>query len=39
LIHTNVTGTPTFFVNGQPLVGAQPYEEFKSMIDPLLSGK
>jgi len=35
----NVTGTPTFFINGQPLVGAQPYETFKTAIDPLLRGK
>ena len=28
-----VSGTPTFFVNGRKLVGAQPYEQFKSLID------
>ncbi len=28
-----VSGTPTFFINGQPIVGAQPYENFKSLID------
>jgi protein-disulfide isomerase len=28
-----VTGTPTFFVNGLPLVGAQPLSEFKSVIE------
>jgi protein-disulfide isomerase len=27
------TGTPTFFVNGRALVGAQPFEKFKEMID------
>ena len=27
-----VQGTPTFFINGKMLVGAQPYEQFKSMI-------
>jgi protein-disulfide isomerase len=26
-------GTPTFFVNGQPVIGAQPYEVFKETID------
>jgi protein-disulfide isomerase len=26
-------GTPTFFINGHVLVGAQPYEEFKMIID------
>ena len=28
-----VTGTPTFFINGIPLVGAQPMSEFKRVID------
>jgi protein-disulfide isomerase len=27
------TGTPTFFVNGRILVGAQPFDKFKEMID------
>ena len=27
-----VQGTPTFFINGKMLVGAQPYEQFKSLI-------
>jgi protein-disulfide isomerase len=27
------TGTPTFFINGQRLVGAQPFEAFKRVID------
>jgi protein-disulfide isomerase len=31
-----VTGTPTFFINGQPLVGAQPIEAFQQKIDALL---
>jgi protein-disulfide isomerase len=31
-----VSGTPTFFINGQPLVGAQPIEAFKQQLDPLL---
>jgi len=26
-------GTPTFFVNGRKLVGAQPFEAFKALID------
>jgi protein-disulfide isomerase len=26
-------GTPTFFINGRQLVGAQPFEQFKSVID------
>ncbi len=32
-----VSGTPTFFVNGVRLVGAQPYEAFKVVIDGQLS--
>ena len=28
-----VSGTPTFFINGRLLVGAQPLERFKSIID------
>lgn len=30
------TGTPTFAINGQLLVGAQPYVSFESLIDSLL---
>jgi protein-disulfide isomerase len=30
------TGTPTFFINGQRLVGAQPIESFKKVIDEAL---
>ena len=32
-----ITSTPTFFINGRPLVGAQPLAEFSRLIDPLLS--
>lgn len=28
-----VTGTPTFFINGIPMVGAQPLSQFVSIID------
>lgn len=28
-----VSGTPTFFINGTSLVGAQPYAAFKTVID------
>jgi protein-disulfide isomerase len=31
-----VTSTPTFFVNGSPLVGAQPVEAFRDVIDEAL---
>lgn len=34
-----VSSTPTFFINGIALVGAQPYEVFKQVIDLELAGK
>ena len=34
-----VTGTPAFFINGQPLVGAQPIESFRTVIDGILAGR
>ena len=34
-----VTGTPTFFINGRMLVGAQPLEAFRAIIDEELQGK
>ena len=34
-----VSSTPTFFVNGIPLIGAQPIEAFKQLIDRELAGK
>lgn len=34
-----ITATPTFFINGIALVGAQPYEVFKQVIDLELAGK
>jgi protein-disulfide isomerase len=34
-----VNGTPAFFINGILLSGAQPFEEFKSVIDAELQGK
>ncbi len=33
-----VTGTPTFFINGIPLVGAQPFEAFQQIIESELNG-
>jgi protein-disulfide isomerase len=32
-----ITGTPGFFINGRPLKGAQPFEEFARVIDAELS--
>jgi protein-disulfide isomerase len=32
-----VTGTPTFFINGRPLVGAQPYGVIARAIDTMLA--
>ena len=34
-----VTGTPTFFINGVMLVGAQPIEEFRKAIESATPGK
>ena len=31
-----VSGTPTLFINGKPIVGAQPFSAFKAEIDALL---
>ena len=33
-----VSGTPSFFINGRFLSGAQPYESFQRMIDEELRG-
>jgi protein-disulfide isomerase len=33
-----VSGTPTFFINGLPMVGAQPLEQFRQVIDSELEG-
>lgn len=32
-----VNGTPSFFINGYPLSGAQPYSEFKKVIEAILN--
>lgn len=32
------SGTPTFYINGKQLVGAQPFAAFKAVIDAELSG-
>ena len=34
-----VQGTPTFFINGEPLVGAQSYDVFAQIIDRVASGE
>ena len=31
-------GTPSFFVNGRPVRGAQPFDSFKAIIDEELKG-
>jgi len=33
------TGTPTFYVNGEQLVGAKPFDDFKVKIDAALAAK
>lgn len=37
-VAAGVNGTPAFFVNGRLLSGAQPFSEFKKVIDEELSG-
>lgn len=34
-----IQGTPTFFINGQRLVGAQPFATFQQIIESLLAGE
>ena len=34
-----IRSTPTFFINGIPIVGAQPFEAFKTLIDKELAGE
>jgi protein-disulfide isomerase len=34
-----VQSTPTFFLNGIPIVGAQPYDLFKQVVELELAGK
>jgi predicted DsbA family dithiol-disulfide isomerase len=34
-----VSSTPTFFINGLALVGAQPYEVFEKVIKMELNGE
>lgn len=34
-----VQSTPTVYINGRPVVGAQPYEYFQSVIDEELARK
>ncbi len=33
----NAQGTPNFFINGTNIVGAQPFERFKTLIDQVLA--
>jgi protein-disulfide isomerase len=34
-----IDGTPTFFINGYRIKGAQPFEEFQKVIDSILTGQ
>lgn len=38
-VKAGVDGTPTFFINGQKLVGAQPFSVFEEIIEKELAGK
>jgi protein-disulfide isomerase len=31
--NAGIEGTPTFFINGVPIVGAVPYSDLQSLID------
>jgi protein-disulfide isomerase len=35
--NAGVSATPAFFINGQPLSGAVPYERFKELVDAVLA--
>jgi protein-disulfide isomerase len=35
-LQLGITSTPTFFINGRPLIGAQPLANFQALIDKLL---
>lgn len=37
-VTAGVDGTPSFFINGESIVGAQPFEAFKAIIDAKLAG-
>ena len=34
-----VNSTPTLYINGRPLIGAMPFENFKAIIDEELARK
>lgn len=36
-VQLGIRGTPSFFINGQPLVGAQPFSVFQQAIEGLLA--
>jgi protein-disulfide isomerase len=38
-VNLGINSTPTFFINGIPLVGAQPFDVFKYVIDKELAGE
>jgi protein-disulfide isomerase len=38
-LNLGVQSTPTFFINGLAIVGAQPLEAFKQVIDKELAGE
>jgi protein-disulfide isomerase len=38
-VQLGVRGTPSFFINGQSLVGAQPFSVFQQAIEALLPGQ
>jgi predicted DsbA family dithiol-disulfide isomerase len=37
-LQTGLSSTPSFLINGKPLVGAQPFEAFQQAIEAELAG-
>jgi predicted DsbA family dithiol-disulfide isomerase len=37
-IQSGLNSTPSFLVNGKPLIGAQPFESFQQAIEAVLAG-
>ena len=37
-LNRHLPGTPAFLVNNRPIIGGQPFEYFKSLMDAVLAG-
>ena len=38
MLARHLPGTPAFLVNNRPIIGGQPFEYFKGVMDALLAG-